>query len=205
MIYPLNSAESDWGDGPEAGSTFWGGAHGGTVPTPYIAGGGLEHPHVSPAGAFPREPLRPLWWLADWNKRLAVGLQPLWYLSTPTVRHVQNASLKTSQPFQKCLCTRYHKWRSHLSRLAWSSSDHLVLVLVDYATDQDTSFISWTSSSPGELLFGRNPRGMWTHLKLEEDPKLNKNEILYILDLRAKLHTLGRLSQENLLQVQKRQ
>ncbi|KAL0195921.1 hypothetical protein M9458_009493, partial [Cirrhinus mrigala] len=39
----------------------------------------------------------------------------------------------------------------------------------------------------------------------EEGPSDSKNEIQYVLDLRTKLHTLGWLSMENLLQAQDRQ
>lgn len=38
-----------------------------------------------------------------------------------------------------------------------------------------------------------------------EGPSTSKNEIQHVLDLRAKLHTLGQLSRENLLQAQERQ
>lgn len=61
--------------------------------------------------------------------------------------------------------------------------------------------------SPFELLYGRKP---WVVLDLikenwKEGPSPLKNEVQYVLDLRAKLHTLGRLSWENLLQAQQRQ
>ena len=39
----------------------------------------------------------------------------------------------------------------------------------------------------------------------EEGPSPSKNEIQYVIDLRAKLHTLGQLSRENLLEAQERQ
>ena len=39
----------------------------------------------------------------------------------------------------------------------------------------------------------------------EEGPSPSKSEIQYVMDLRAKLHTLGKLSRENLLEVQERQ
>ncbi|KAM8898992.1 uncharacterized protein AB9W97_009667 isoform 4-T4 [Spinachia spinachia] len=46
------------------------------------------------------------------------------------------------------------------------------------------------------LLFGRKPRGVVDLLKenWEEGPSPGKKEIQYVLDLRAKLHTLGRTS-----------
>ena len=64
-----------------------------------------------------------------------------------------------------------------------------------------------TGFSPFELLFGRKPRGILDLLRenWEEGPSPSKNEIQYVLDLRAKLHTLGQLSCENLLQAQARQ
>ncbi len=64
-----------------------------------------------------------------------------------------------------------------------------------------------TGFSPFELLYGRQPRGVLDVIKesWEEGPSNSRNEIQYVLDLRAKLHTLGRLSMENLLQAQDKQ
>uniref|UniRef100_A0A8C1GUB2 Gypsy retrotransposon integrase-like protein 1 n=1 Tax=Cyprinus carpio TaxID=7962 RepID=A0A8C1GUB2_CYPCA len=64
-----------------------------------------------------------------------------------------------------------------------------------------------TGFSPFELHYGRQPRGVLDVLRetWEEGPSQSKNEIQYVLDLRTKLHTLGRLSMENLLQAQDRQ
>ena len=39
----------------------------------------------------------------------------------------------------------------------------------------------------------------------EEGPSNSKNEIQCVMDLREKLHALGQISHENLLQAQKRQ
>lgn len=51
------------------------------------------------------------------------------------------------------------------------------------------------------MLFGRKPQGVLDVIKesWEQGPSSGKNEIQYVLDLKAKLHTLGRLSWENLL------
>ncbi|XP_031732011.1 uncharacterized protein LOC116399190 [Anarrhichthys ocellatus] len=64
-----------------------------------------------------------------------------------------------------------------------------------------------TGFSPFELLFGRKPRGVLELIKenWEEGPSAGKSEIQYVLDLRAKLHTLDRMSRKNLLQAQERQ
>ncbi len=64
-----------------------------------------------------------------------------------------------------------------------------------------------TGFSPFELLFGRQPHGVLDILRetWEDGPSDSLNEIQYVLDLRTKLHTLGRLSMENLLQAQDRQ
>ena len=61
--------------------------------------------------------------------------------------------------------------------------------------------------SPFEPLFGRKPRGVLDLIKenWEEGPSPSKSEIQYVMDLRAKLHTLGQLSWENLLEAQERQ
>ncbi len=66
---------------------------------------------------------------------------------------------------------------------------------------------AFTGFSPFELLYGRQPRGVLDVIKesWEEGPSNSRNEIQYVLDLRAKLHTLGRLSMENLLQAQDKQ
>lgn len=55
---------------------------------------------------------------------------------------------------------------------------------------------------PFELLFSRKLRGVLDLIKesCEEGPSPSKNEIQSVLDLRVKIHTLGRLIWENLLQ-----
>ncbi len=64
-----------------------------------------------------------------------------------------------------------------------------------------------TGFSPFELLYGPQPRGVLDVLRetWEEGPSESKNEIQHVLDLRTKLHTLGQLSMENLLQAQDKQ
>ncbi len=64
-----------------------------------------------------------------------------------------------------------------------------------------------TGFSPFELLYGRQPHGVLDVLRetWEEGPSGSKNEIQHVLDLRTKLHTLGHLSMENLLQAQDKQ
>ena len=64
-----------------------------------------------------------------------------------------------------------------------------------------------TGFSSFELLFGQKPRGVLDLIKehWEEGPSPSKSEIQYVVDLRAKLHTLGQLSRENLLKGQERQ
>ncbi len=68
-----------------------------------------------------------------------------------------------------------------------------------------------SQASPGfstfELLYRRQSFGVLDVLRevWEEGPSESKNEIQYVLDLRIKLHTLGQLSMDNLLQVQDKQ
>ncbi len=64
-----------------------------------------------------------------------------------------------------------------------------------------------TGFSPFELLYGRQPHGVLDVLRetWEEGPMGSKNEIQHVLDLRTKVHTLGQLSMENLLQAQDKQ
>ena len=64
-----------------------------------------------------------------------------------------------------------------------------------------------TGFSPFELLFGRKPCRVLVLVKesWEEGPSSSKSEVQYVLDLRAKLHTLGQLSRENLLRAQEHQ
>ncbi|KAG1940831.1 hypothetical protein F2P79_016387 [Pimephales promelas] len=64
-----------------------------------------------------------------------------------------------------------------------------------------------TGFPPFELLYGRQPRAVLDVLReaWEDGPSDSKNEIQYVMDLRTIVHTLGRLSRENLLQAQDRQ
>ncbi|XP_061898861.1 uncharacterized protein LOC133646933 isoform X2 [Entelurus aequoreus] len=61
--------------------------------------------------------------------------------------------------------------------------------------------------APFELLYGRRPHGVLDVIKesWEEGPSSSKNEIQYVMDMRAKLHKVGHLSRENLLRAQERQ
>ncbi len=64
-----------------------------------------------------------------------------------------------------------------------------------------------TGFSPFELLYGRQLRGVLDIIReaWEEGPSNSRSEIQYVMDLWAKLHTLGQLSMENLLQAQDKQ
>nr|XP_061833255.1 uncharacterized protein LOC133617337 [Nerophis lumbriciformis] len=66
---------------------------------------------------------------------------------------------------------------------------------------------SSTGFSPFEMLFVRKPRGVLDLVKesWEEGPSPSKKEIQYVMDLRAKLHTLEHLSRKNLLRAQEHQ
>ena len=58
-----------------------------------------------------------------------------------------------------------------------------------------------------ELLYGRKPRGVLDLIKenWEEGSSDSKNEIQYVMDLRAKIHSLGVLSREHLHRAQESQ
>uniref|UniRef100_A0AAQ4QC45 Integrase catalytic domain-containing protein n=1 Tax=Gasterosteus aculeatus aculeatus TaxID=481459 RepID=A0AAQ4QC45_GASAC len=74
----------------------------------------------------------------------------------------------------------------------WDHWLHPLLFAVREVPQASTGF------SPFELLFGRTPRGVLDLIKENWEEGLGpcKNEIQYVLDLRAKLHTLGRMSRE---------
>ena len=57
------------------------------------------------------------------------------------------------------------------------------------------------------MLYGRRPRGVLDLIKetWEEGSSDSKNEIQYVMDLRAKLHSLGVMSREHLHQAQENQ
>lgn len=61
--------------------------------------------------------------------------------------------------------------------------------------------------SPLELLYGHQPRGVLDVIRETWEDRLSQsnNEIQSVMDLRTKLHTLGWLSMENLLQDQNKQ
>ncbi len=115
-----------------------------------------------------------------------------------SVYHPQTDGLV--ERFNRTLKTMIRKF-VHEDAKNWDKWLEPVLFAVREVPQASTGF------SPFELLYGRQPRGVLDILRetWEEGPSESKNEIQHVLDLRTKLHTLGQLSMENLLQAQDKQ
>uniref|UniRef100_A0A671V8A1 Integrase catalytic domain-containing protein n=1 Tax=Sparus aurata TaxID=8175 RepID=A0A671V8A1_SPAAU len=104
-----------------------------------------------------------------------------------SVYHPQTDGLV--ERFNKTLKNMIHKFMHKDSR-NWVKWFDPLLFAVREAPQASAGF------SPFELLFGRKPRGVLDLVRenWETGPSTSKNEVQHVLDLRAKLHSLGQLS-----------
>ncbi len=121
---------------------------------------------------------------------------------------IKSIRISVYHPQTDCLVERFnHTLKSIVSKFVkedaknWDKLLEPLLFAVREVPQASTGFSSF------ELLYGRQPRGVLDVIKesWEEGPSNSRSEIQYVMDLRAKLHTLGRLSMENLLQAQDKQ
>ncbi len=133
----------------------------------------------------------------SWTIRELYGLLGIKSVRT-SVYHPQTDGLV--ERFNRTLKTMIRKF-VHEDAKNWDKWLEPLLFAVREVPQASTGF------SPFELLYGRQPRGVLDVLRetWEEGPSESKNEIQHVLDLRTKLHTLGQLSMENLLQAQDKQ
>ncbi len=120
----------------------------------------------------------------------------VWILGIKSIRtsvyHPQTDGLV--ERFNRTLKSTVHKFVKEDAK-NWDKWLEPLLFAVQEVPQASTGF------SPFELLYGRQPRGVLDVIRESN----SHSEIQYVMDLRAKLHTLGRLSMENLLQAQDRQ